>query len=387
MTSSAACALSGTLIIAGGWLGVMWVGLITLALHLQICWNVAVGPVFTRATLVAGWSVPAVAVGLALKFCGVSFRLAAGCHVNAANSLPVLWVPLLLVAALTLIVQLATFAYCGRVYLATLRAPSVSPPLPHSARRPLSPKDTYHHVRRLVQLQWRAILIVSIIVADIVFFAVVFLAMNRLEAALAAAHETVRPWLVCLIATSGRGEACSAILQSLRPNESTLISVLALLSVERFLVSVALGPCVDARRLVASPLASPPSARPRAFLCRPTPLCGPSAILRIDRRPTSSRKALIRLALAVAARTRPSPAPARSPDSPLAMSLSYMATCNEKRIFDVPRDAEGAKNVERRDQVNCIKCILLQTASLLQIRLYRVQSAAHLKYRQTASLS
>lgn len=64
-----------------------------------------------------------------------------------------------------------------------------------------------------------------------------------------------------------------------------------------------------------------------------------------------------------------------------------MATCNEKRIFDVPRDAEGAKNVERRDQVNCIKCILLQTASLLQIRLYRVQSAAHLKYRQTASLS
>lgn len=241
MTSSAACALSGTLIIAGGWLGVMWVGLITLALHLQICWNVAVGPVFTRATLVAGWSVPAVAVGLALKFCGVSFRLAAGCHVNAANSLPVLWVPLLLVAALTLIVQLATFAYCGRVYLATLRAPSVSPPLPHSARRPLSPKDTYHHVRRLVQLQWRAILIVSIIVADIVFFAVVFLAMNRLEAALAAAHETVRPWLVCLIATSGRGEACSAILQSLRPNESTLISVLALLSSNGFWCLLLLG--------------------------------------------------------------------------------------------------------------------------------------------------
>lgn len=47
MGSSRVCGLSGAFLIAGGWGAVLWVFLRALSLHVQICWQVAVGKTCT----------------------------------------------------------------------------------------------------------------------------------------------------------------------------------------------------------------------------------------------------------------------------------------------------------------------------------------------------
>jgi hypothetical protein len=61
MNSSKTCALSGAFILVGGWSAVVWVFLRTVALHLQICWQVVIGKVFMWGALASGWGIPAIA--------------------------------------------------------------------------------------------------------------------------------------------------------------------------------------------------------------------------------------------------------------------------------------------------------------------------------------
>ena len=120
MHSSKICGASGSLILLGGWAGVMWVFLRSLSLHLQICWQVLVGRNFMIFSHAVGWGVPILGLVLALVFSGVSFRFGPTCHINHENSLADFWIPLLIFAGLTVIITFATFGYCIKVYLAAL---------------------------------------------------------------------------------------------------------------------------------------------------------------------------------------------------------------------------------------------------------------------------
>ncbi|KFY47193.1 hypothetical protein V494_00102 [Pseudogymnoascus sp. VKM F-4513 (FW-928)] len=247
MESSTTCALSGAFLLAGGWCGIMWVFMRALALHLQICWQVVIGKAFMWGALIGGWGVPAVALAIAMVFSGVSFRFGETCHINHTNSLADFWIPLLIFGGLTVIIQFTTFGYCIKVYLASL---SDSSSTTNSSALPsysgsvvtLTPRQAYRRIQRVVELQWRGIAIVIIIIIDVIFFAVVFVVMdnNQIKAANVSA-ETIgntKPgeenpsveWLACLVGAQGDKGPCLEKSANLIMNQATITAVLVLLS-------------------------------------------------------------------------------------------------------------------------------------------------------------
>lgn len=237
MSSNVSCALSGAFLIAGGWAGVMWVFLRAVALHLQICWQMIIGKTFMWGALATGWGIPAIGLTVALVFSGVSFRFGDTCHINHTNSLADLWIPLLIFAGVTVIIQFATFGYCIKVYLQSLSDDSTTtdtsglPSYTNSVRGTISPKQAYRRVRRVIELQWRGIAIVLLIIADVVFFAVVFVFMDDTENSIVKNPGRSLPWLACLVKTQGDKNTCLPLASNLVVNEATVTAVLLLLSV------------------------------------------------------------------------------------------------------------------------------------------------------------
>lgn len=185
---------------------------------------------------VAGWGVPAIGLAVALVFSGVSFRFGDTCHINHKNSLAGFWIPLLVFAGLTVIIQFATFGYCIKVYLASLSDDSNttnSSGLPSYAGtvRTVSPRQAYRRVRRVIELQWRGIAIVLLIIADVTFFAVVFVFMDNSETAVQNNPALAAEWIGCLILAQGNKNSCLTQAAKLVVNEATIMSVLLLLSV------------------------------------------------------------------------------------------------------------------------------------------------------------
>ncbi|KAF7867429.1 hypothetical protein EAF04_005512 [Stromatinia cepivora] len=247
MSTSFTCAISGALIMAGGWSGVMWVFLRSLALHLQICWQVVIGKSFMLGAFATGWGVPAVALIFGMIFSGVSFRFGDTCHINHKNSLADFWIPLLVFSGATVIIQFVTFSYCIKVYLSSLtdsssttEASGVLPSYTNSVRT-VSPRQAYRRVRRVIELQWRGIAVVLVIVADVIFFAIVFVFMDDLETNILKDPTKAEQWLTCLVQTAGKKEECLSIASDLVVNEATVGAVLVLLSFNGFWAALFLG--------------------------------------------------------------------------------------------------------------------------------------------------
>lgn len=230
------CGASGAFLLIGGFAGVMWVFLRSLSLHLQICWQVVVGRPFMWAAQAAGWGVPVIAVVIALIFSGVSFRFGNTCHINHKNSLADFWIPLLIFAGLTVIIQFATFGYCIKVYLASLADNSATTegselPSYTNSIRTLSPRQAYRRVRRVIQLQWKGIAIVLIIIADVIFFSIVFVFQDNTLEAVQKDASLALPWAACLITKGGDKNACLKDASKLVIPEATVMAVLILLAV------------------------------------------------------------------------------------------------------------------------------------------------------------
>lgn len=132
MYSSVNCALSGALVLGGGWCAVMWgmwalqpsttaaaaatvrsadsslVFLRALSLHLQICWQVVPGRKFFLGAQMAGWSIPVVFLAAAMSVTGVSFRFGESCHINSKHGIQTFWGPMLATAAASIVTQSVT---------------------------------------------------------------------------------------------------------------------------------------------------------------------------------------------------------------------------------------------------------------------------------------
>ena len=236
MQTSSICAASGSFLILGGWGGVMWIFLRSLSLHLQICWQVVVGRNFMWFSQAAGWGIPAIGITIALVFSGVSFRFGATCHINHENSLADLWIPLLVFAGLTIIIQFATFGYCIKVYLASLSDTSTSTENSNlqsytNSVRTMTPRHAYRRVRRVIQLQWRGVVIVLIIVVDVILFSVVFVFQDNTVQSVKENPDLVAPWIGCLILNPDNKSACIKEASSIVVNMATIGAVLILLGV------------------------------------------------------------------------------------------------------------------------------------------------------------
>lgn len=246
MKTSSVCAVSGMFIILGGWAGVLWVFLRALSLHLQICWQLVVGRNFMWFAQAIGWGIPGVGVILAFLLSGVSFRFGPTCHINHKNSLADLWIPLLVFAGITIIIQFATFGYCIKVYLASLADNAASTegsnlPSYTNSIRTMTPKQAYRRVRRVIALQWRGIAIVLIIIADVIFFSVVFVFQDNTVEKVKNDTTLALPWITCLLQNGGDKEPCLDKAGVLVVNMPTVGAVLFLLGMNGIWLCLLLG--------------------------------------------------------------------------------------------------------------------------------------------------
>lgn len=194
-----------------------------------------------------GWLLPTIGVTIALILSGVSFRFGDTCHINHDNSLADFWIPLLVFAGATLICQIATFGYCIKVYLASLNSKENSSttnssglPSYTTSVRTVSPRQAYRRIRRVIELQWRGICVVLVIVIDVVFFSIVFVFMDNEEQEALTSKTKAKPWVKCIIEGLGKN-ACLKFAQEFEVNEATIISVLVLLSFNGIWVLLLLG--------------------------------------------------------------------------------------------------------------------------------------------------
>lgn len=214
----------------------MWAFLRSLSLHLQICWQVLVGRNFMIFAQAAGWGIPTIGIVVALVFSGVSFRFGATCHINHKNSLADFWIPLLIFASITVVTTFTTFGYCIKVYLASLNDNAASTegsslPTYSNSVITMSPRQAYRRVRRVIALQWRGIAIVLIIIADVIFFSVIFVFQDNVVQSIADDPKVAQKWIVCLVGAQGDKTKCLDDTGSLVVSEATIAAVLVLLSV------------------------------------------------------------------------------------------------------------------------------------------------------------
>ncbi|CCC10400.1 unnamed protein product [Sordaria macrospora k-hell] len=231
MKTNSPCAVSGAFLVFGGWGGVMWVFLRSLSLHLQICWQVVVGRNFMWFSQAIGWGIPVIGIIMALV---------------SVNSLADLWIPLLIFAGLTIFIQFATFGYCIKVYLASLADNSASTensnlPSYTNSIRTMTPKQAYRRVRRVIQLQWRGIAIVLIIVTDVVLFSVVFVFQDNTVEAVRRDPSTALEWIGCLGVNGGDKNKCLDKAGPLVVDLPTVGAVLLLLSINGLWLLLLLG--------------------------------------------------------------------------------------------------------------------------------------------------
>ncbi|OCK92757.1 uncharacterized protein K441DRAFT_569020 [Cenococcum geophilum 1.58] len=238
MYSSLTCAFSGAFIVAGGLSIDVWIFIRALSMHLQICWDVMPGKKFFYAAQILGWGIIAVFFTVTMTFTGVSFRFGDACHVNSLNSMKDFWGPLLAIAGISALFQMATFTYCINVYLKNMwsdertetQSSAGLPSYTASSLRTHSARAVYRRVRKVVWLQWRGITIVVFILVDVIFFSVVFVYLNSIEQSASANIAKVEPWLFCLVANPKNREKCLKLGQEQFVNMQTVVAILMMLS-------------------------------------------------------------------------------------------------------------------------------------------------------------
>jgi hypothetical protein len=247
MYSSLACAFSGAFLISGGLSMAVWIFIRALSMHLQICWDVTPGKKFFYWAQGLGWSVAATFFTITITITGVSFRFGDVCHVNAAHSMKDFWGPLLAIAGAAMLIQIATFVYCIKVYLQNMFSDdrtetqsSAGLPSYTTSMRTRSARAVYRRVRKVLWLQWRGITIVVFILVDVIFFSVVFIWLNSLTSHAKNNVDELKPFLLCLIGSPTKPEPCFPLGQDLAVNESTVIAILMMLSIAGIQVFVLL---------------------------------------------------------------------------------------------------------------------------------------------------
>ncbi|EAT88125.1 hypothetical protein HBI56_095890 [Parastagonospora nodorum] len=247
MYSSLPCALSGAFLISGGLSMAVWIFIRALSMHLQICWDVTPGRKFFYWAQGLGWSVAATFFTITITITGVSFRFGDVCHVNPAHSMSDFWGPLLAIAGAAMLIQVATFGYCIKVYLQNMLSDdktetqsSAGLPSYTTSMRTRSARAVYRRVRKVLWLQWRGITIVVFILVDVIFFSVVFIWLNALTTHARDNVQEMMPFLTCLMANPTDPSPCFELGQDLAVNESTVIAILMMLSIAGIQVFVLL---------------------------------------------------------------------------------------------------------------------------------------------------
>ncbi|KAL4782665.1 hypothetical protein BJX76DRAFT_332161 [Aspergillus varians] len=235
MHSSLSCAFSGTMLLFGGWVVVIFSFIRTIAFHLQVCWEVILGPRFMWGAFICGLGIPIIGTAIMLVLTGVSFRFGDVCHINIEKSLQDYWIPIIVFSGASLIMQFTTMAYCIHIYIKSLydtatTTTSSNIPSYTASSVTLTARQAYRRVRKILKLQWRSNCLVVTILANVLVFAVIFIKTDDQLRMTPENREKAGPWLACLMLNKGDKTQCIDEISKFGPSEATLLVLLILLS-------------------------------------------------------------------------------------------------------------------------------------------------------------
>ncbi|KAL5340328.1 hypothetical protein BJX70DRAFT_361448 [Aspergillus crustosus] len=236
MHSSLSCAFTGAMLLFGGWVVVAFSFIRTIAFHLQVCWEVILGPKFMWGAFIGGLGVPIVGTSIMLVLSGVSFRFGDVCHINIKNSLQDYWIPIIVFSGASLIMQFSTMGYCIHIYIKSLYDTSSTTNSSNiqsytASATTLTARQAYRRIRKILKLQWRSNCLVLVILANVLVFAVIFI---KADADLEITPENLAraaPWLRCLAVNGGDKTQCFNEAEAVGPNKPTLLALLILLTI------------------------------------------------------------------------------------------------------------------------------------------------------------
>lgn len=242
--SSTSCAATGGMVVFGGMLTVCWIVVRSIFMHLQICWDIVPGRVAIIAANIAAWSVTIALTAAVLAKVGVSYRFGDYCHVNVGST-STYWGWMIGFGAVALLVQVATFVYCAKVYLTAAmhgRAPPSGSNATNSVKTASSKQQAWTAVRRLKQvllLQWRSLAIVALAIFVIAFVCITFI--FKVDAYTTSTFDDttkVIPWVLCILQQHNTDECLPDIQKLILPQSMAVavLYVIALVGVEAFIL-------------------------------------------------------------------------------------------------------------------------------------------------------
>lgn len=119
------------------------------------------------------------------------------------------------------------------------RNSAASLPLSSTSIKSQTARVIYRRLKRVLYLQWRGILIVTIVLVDVIFFAVIFLYLDKLEASVLNNDTRIIPWVMCLVKSGGNRDACFALSRDWLVSEPTvgaMLIMISLLGIELFVL-------------------------------------------------------------------------------------------------------------------------------------------------------
>lgn len=97
----------------------------------------------------------------------------------------------------------------------------------------------YRRLKSVLYLQWRGMLIVTIVLVDVIFFAVVFVYLDKIEVSVLHDYTRVMPWVICLIENGGNRDQCFKFSHKWLISEPTIgamLIMISLLGIELFVL-------------------------------------------------------------------------------------------------------------------------------------------------------
>lgn len=214
--------------------------------HLRVCWDVRQTKTLFLLTQLAGWGLPGLFLALTMPITGVSYRIGPACIPNQKNAFVTWFGWLIAFACLAALLQFITTFFCIWLYLKDVfwgKSPAgtrisenetttstKAPTTVTSSDRKLA----WKRVRKVLSLQWRSIVLTTLVIIEVVFFGVVFIHETSTALRLSS-HQTdeIVKWAICLITHQGRKEECTSISQILGLSEARIIASFMLAAVSR----------------------------------------------------------------------------------------------------------------------------------------------------------
>ncbi|KAL4951581.1 hypothetical protein BDW69DRAFT_169738 [Aspergillus filifer] len=239
MHSSLSCAFTGAMLLFGGWVVVAFSLIRTIAFHLQVCWEVVLGPKFMWGAFISGLGIPIIGTSIMLVLTGVSFRFGDVCHINIDKSLEDYWIPIIAFSGASLIMQFTTMGYCVHIYIKSLydtasTTNSSNIPSYTASATTLTARQAYRRVRKILKLQWRSNCLVLVILANVLVFACIFIKTDNQLNMTPENLEKAVPWVACLVVAKGDKSKCLDEAEQFGPKRAMLLALLILLTMVGF---------------------------------------------------------------------------------------------------------------------------------------------------------